>query len=82
LVTRDYTLLIYDTRYSVPTLNLIEAESADEACDVAVDVIKRSQHHAAVDLWDGEVRIFHVGAPTVSSVATLDEALKIAPPSL
>ena len=79
-MTRDYTLLIYDTRYTVPTLNLIQSESVDAACDIAVDVIKKSPHHVAVDLWDGEVRVFHVGAPTVSSVATLDAALRTKPP--
>jgi hypothetical protein len=79
LSVRDFTILVYDAGFRVPTLRIAPCETNAAAVDLAIGIFKESLHRVAVDVWVDKVRLFHVGQPTVSSVATLDEAMKIAP---
>ncbi len=54
---RIYTLYIEDDRYSVPTL--LTAEFADDARVIAhtAEILARSVHYMAVDVWDGDRKV-------------------------
>jgi hypothetical protein len=77
---RDFTILVYDERYSVPTLRIVEVKDEDKAADLAIAIFQESPHHTAIDVWLDDTRFFHVGAPTVTSLASVEQAMTITPP--
>jgi len=70
-VMRDFTFLIHDRRYSVPTLQLVSAPSSVRAREIASARLAASPEHLAVDVLEDGVLLFREGPPTVSSPAVL-----------
>ena len=55
---RTYSLYTTDTRYKAPTLTLLTAEDEASAIAMANDSLAGSEFHTAVELRDGEKRIY------------------------
>lgn len=49
-----YTLFIEDDRYSVPTLLSIERADDIGAQAYTIELLDKSAHYKAVEIWDGE----------------------------
>ena len=56
---RDYTLLIEDDRYSVPTLLMVTCGST-RVREIALDRLRESPHHIAVDVLEADVPVFRI----------------------
>jgi hypothetical protein len=56
----DYRLMIFDKRYSVPTLQFIEAPNP-EAARHAAERILADTHHTGVEVWEGDRRLLSLG---------------------
>ncbi len=52
-----YTLFIEDDRYRVPTLLSIERPDDIAAQAYTVELLEKSDHYKAVEIWDGERRV-------------------------
>jgi hypothetical protein len=46
-----YTLYIEDDRYSVPTIDILSAETDDEAQALVVERLAASPHYLSVEAW-------------------------------
>jgi hypothetical protein len=46
-----YTIYIHDDRYSVPNLDIIDAQTDDEARAEAILRLNASPHHQAIEIW-------------------------------
>ena len=46
-----YTLYIEDDRYSVPTIDILSAQSDDEARALVVERLAASPHYQSVEAW-------------------------------
>jgi hypothetical protein len=57
---RTFSLLTNDTRYRVPTLTLILAEDEARAIALAYDNLSRSEFHTAVEIQEGDNRLYRV----------------------
>jgi hypothetical protein len=55
---RSFSLFTTDSRYTVPTLTLIEAVDADDAIARAKDALAASAFHVAVELREDDERIY------------------------
>jgi len=70
-VMRDFTFLIHDQRYSVPTLQLVSVPNPGVARELASARLAASPEHLAVDVLEDGVLLFRVGAPTEAGLALL-----------
>ncbi len=52
-----YTLYIEDDRYSVPTLFTAELSGDERALSYTSEVLARSAHYLAVEIWEGDRRV-------------------------
>ena len=53
-LSKLYTLYIDDDRYSVPSLDAVDAED-DEAASAAAQLrLALSPHYRAIEVWDGD----------------------------
>ncbi len=78
---RDFTILIYDVRYDVPTVRLVQSDDEGKIADLAVSIFRESMNHTAVEVWnDSDRRILHIGQRTAPAPLTLAEATKLKPP--
>ena len=71
----EFSALILDTRYSVPTLRLGLAAAADAAADLVERLLAESPYYRAVELRaDGEVvvRLEREGLPLGELARSLD----------
>ena len=55
---RTFSLFTTDSRYSVPTLTLIEADDEKHAIAQALANLEKSIFHRAVELREGSVSIY------------------------
>lgn len=55
---RSFSLFTTDSRYSVPTLTLVDAADEAEAIARARQTLAASAFHVAVELCEGDERIF------------------------
>jgi predicted RNase H-like HicB family nuclease len=57
-----YTIYIHDDRYSVPTLDIINASTDAEALAEATQRLQTSPHYSAIELWLGDSFLARVEA--------------------
>ncbi|HLK26369.1 MAG TPA: hypothetical protein VKT30_17060 [Caulobacteraceae bacterium] len=71
-ISKIYTLYIDDDRYSVPSLDAIDAGDDDAATELARARLASSPHYLAIELWDGERQIARLESPArrVSALKT------------
>ena len=61
-----YTIYIHDDRYSVPTLDIINASTDAEAVAEATERLNASAHYNAIEIWLGDAFLGRMDAdPTV-----------------
>ena len=60
---RTFTVFAIDSRYSVPTLTLLATEDEAMAIAVARDELAQSEFHTAVEVREGDKRIYHAVRP-------------------
>ena len=58
MMMRTFSLLIHDTRYSVPTLEFAEVADEMAAQELAAVRLAASGHHLAVEVYEGERPLF------------------------
>jgi hypothetical protein len=71
---RSFSLFTTDSRYSVPTLTLVEALDEAGAIERAREALRISSFHTAVELREGDERIYEEFKP-------LQSVLEAPPPS-
>jgi hypothetical protein len=60
---KTYTLFIHDDRYSVPSLDAVDAADDKQAETAARARLGASPHYHAVEVWDGERLVAKLGEP-------------------
>jgi len=55
-----YTLYVEDDRYSVPTLLTAEMANDIRVIQHSSEILEKSPHYLAVDIWDGDRKVGRV----------------------
>jgi hypothetical protein len=58
-----FEFFIEDDRYTVPSLELVQARDADRALQLAAERFWASSHHLSVEVRRASARIFFVSRP-------------------
>ena len=61
---RTFSLLVTDTRYSVPTLALLTVDDERQAIEQAKRTLTQSEFHRVVELHDGKRSVYREVRPS------------------
>jgi len=57
---RIFSFYIHDTRYSVPTLQIVNAPDEDQAREIAQQRLDESMAHLAIEVVEDDRRLFEL----------------------
>jgi hypothetical protein len=63
---RDFQVFITDDRYSVPTLHIVQAASAEAALELARRLVAENLHHLGAEVCDEGIVISSIGVVRTS----------------
>ncbi len=67
---RTFSLYIHDSRYSVPTLQLITASDEEKVRQLAQARLDEAMEHLAIEVLEDDLPLFELRRPEVASQMT------------